>query len=114
MITGLDKDATVEYICEDDRGTDSPTIFVLGVMSYKDKLHFMGIYTNPERTIEQIAAANVELIDKCVKEVRNIKIKGTVTTINKNVADHLDVDVVREIVTEITKLNVVTKEEEKN
>jgi hypothetical protein len=115
VLKGVDLNERIEYISDDDKGKDNPTIFILGNITHKDKLR---LFTG---AIDKAGAVDVsKLQDRCLdilkaglKEIKNLNGKDY-PTIDDVVVELISFKVVMELVGRILEYNFASDAEIKN
>lgn len=113
MLTGLDRNEVKEYVSEVEKGSDNPTVFVIGVMSGKDRLVHAANFENINDP-----SGYYDLVKKGLKEIRNIKTKSgevkNITVIDDAALDLLPTAIVKELFVKIIEFNYLSGAEAKN
>ncbi len=120
-LTGLDKEETFEYISRLDKDKNNPTIFLLGVLSSKDKLQFIedAFTADGNLDVKKLQSKSYDIAKAGLKGIKNLYNKKTseyehITEISDEVLDRLPVVVVTELAGKIIEINYLAEEEEKN
>ncbi len=120
-LIGLDKEETFEYISRFDKDKNNPTIFLLGVLSGKDKLKFIedAFTADGNLDIKKLQSKSYDIVKTGLKGIKNLYNKKTgkyehIIEITEEILDKLPTIVVTELAGKIIEINYLTEEEEKN
>lgn len=117
MLKGINVDETVEYVSKKDAG-ESPTKFLIGVLTHADKLSIFGDAINDKGEVDVRKILQEKLVPVITAGVKGIKnfdgvdyAKGEIT---KDLIDKIDFDVVTELLEQVIAHNFPTEQERKN
>ncbi len=111
----INKGATRDFICEGQRKSTNPTIFVLKTLGNKEKFKIFGCLKGKDESSMGDAINEVIRIGVC--EIKNIIIDGTpqdVKDITDDVVDVIPFEVLSEVSGAIGESLVVSEQERKN
>lgn len=114
-ISIIDINQTKEFISKADKDSKNPTIFVLKIISNKDKYSISEGFSGKDIDVQSM----LKIVKSGLKEVRNVYDKSTdtyrdYTVIDDNFLDSLPMSVIGELSAEITNFNFLGEEERKN
>lgn len=116
----IDINETKEYICGSEKGSENPTIFVIGVLKKKEKAEFMSFSqtVDPEKTdISALMEMNEKVLLSGLKKIKGIEVGGSrkdIDVIDRDVIEMLPGQVISEVAAEILKNNMLAEADAKN
>jgi hypothetical protein len=110
---GIDVNERIKFQSKHETNQEQPTIFVLRILSYSERLEYAELFTMGKGTMPKIG----ELVQKSLVRIENIYVGRKLTDfeeINEEAMNCIPPKVFAELANKITVLNGLAEDESKN
>lgn len=119
MLIGIDVNETFDFVPESEKGSDSPTVFVIGTITNAEKQRlFRDTFSaSGETDFAKLFDKTSEIVKVALKGIKNISVKGEVkdvTVIDDAAIELVPYSMLLEVYKAIMEFNQISKAEEKN
>jgi hypothetical protein len=115
VLTGIDTKEQVEFIPQSEQGSENPTIFMIGVLTNREKLKIMGDAVTPDGQLDtkKLADKSIDVVRGGLKGIKNFSGQDLIAPVTDAVIDSIPFDVLMEIFSKVMELNFLNAESKK-